>query len=240
MRFAIFSDVHANLEALEAVLADARARKCTRFVCLGDVVGYNANPRECLERVRELDCPAVKGNHDEAASRLSPPGDFNEIAERAISWTRDHLTDQDKEWLRGLPLQTRVQDFTTVHATLDTPEQWGYVFNNLDAAASFTYQRTNVCFFGHTHVPMVFVRDESVRRERVEHVRIEPAKKYFINMGSVGQPRDGNWRAAYCIYDTENNLVQQFRVKYDLAAVQKKIAEAGLPRLLAERLAIGR
>ncbi|HET9367990.1 MAG TPA: metallophosphoesterase family protein, partial [Candidatus Udaeobacter sp.] len=164
----------------------------------------------------------------------------NEIAERAIAWTRDRLADQDKEWLRGLPLQARVHDFTIVHATLDTPEQWGYVFNNLDAAASFTYQRTNVCFFGHTHVPMVFVRDENVRRERVEHVRIEPAKKYFINMGSVGQPRDGNWRAAYCIYDTENNLVQQFRVKYDLAAVQKKIAEAGLPRLLAERLAIGR
>ena len=132
----------------------------------------------------------MKGNHDEAASRLTPPGDFNEIAERAIAWTRERLTDEHKEWLRGLPLQTRVHDFTIVHATLDTPEQLGYVFNNLDAAASFTYQRTNVCFFGHTHVPMVFVRDESVRRERVEHVRIEPAKKYFINMGSVGQPRE--------------------------------------------------
>jgi diadenosine tetraphosphatase ApaH/serine/threonine PP2A family protein phosphatase len=240
MRFAILSDVHANLEALEAVLADARARKCTRFVCLGDVVGYNANPGECVRLIRELDCPVVKGNHDEAASRRAPPGDFNEIAERAIAWTRDRLTEEDKEWLRGLPLQARVHDFTIVHATLDTPGQWGYVFNNLDAAASFTYQRTTVCFFGHTHVPMVFIRDENVRRERVEHVRIEPGKKYFINMGSVGQPRDGNWRAAYCIYDTENNLVQQFRVKYDLAAVQKKIAEAGLPRLLAERLAIGR
>jgi len=240
MRFAILSDIHGNLEALEAVLADARARKCTNFVCLGDVVGYNANPGECVKCIRELDCPVVKGNHDEAASLVAPPGDFNEIAELAIAWTRDRLTDQDKEWLRSLPLQRRVHDFTIVHATLDMPGQWGYVFNNLDAAASFTYQRTNVCFFGHTHVPMVFIRDESVRRERVEHVRIEPGKKYFINMGSVGQPRDGNWRAAYCIYDTESNLVQQFRVKYDLAAVQKKIAEAGLPRLLSERLAIGR
>ena len=240
MRFAILSDIHANLEALEAVLADARARKCTNFVCLGDVVGYNANPGECVKRIRELDCPVVKGNHDEAASIVAPSGDFNEVAERAIAWTRDRLTDQDKEWLRELPLQKRVRDFTIVHATLDTPGQWGYVFNNLDAAASFTYQRTNVCFFGHTHVPMVFIRDESVRRERVEHVRIEPGKKYFINMGSVGQPRDGNWRAAYCIYDTESNLVQQFRVKYDLAAVQKKITEAGLPRILSERLAIGR
>jgi diadenosine tetraphosphatase ApaH/serine/threonine PP2A family protein phosphatase len=142
--------------------------------------------------------------------------------------------------LRDLPLQRRVHDFTIVHATLDTPGQWGYVFNNLDAAASFTYQRTTVCFFGHTHVPMVFIRDEGVRRERTEHVRIEAARKYFINMGSVGQPRDGNWRAAYCIYDTENKLVELLRVKYDLAAVQKKITKAGLPQLLAERLAIGR
>src|SRR5437762_10082424 len=240
MRFAIFSDVHANLEALEAVLADARDNKCTHFVCLGDVVGYNANPHECVDRVRELDCPIVKGNHDEQASLVESSRDFNEIAEAAIQWTRDNLTAEDKDWLRDLKLQRQVRDFTIVHATLDTPGQWGYVFNNLDAAASFTYQHTTVCFYGHTHVPMVFIRDENVRRERVEHVRIEPAKKYFINMGSVGQPRDGNWRAAYCIYDTENNLVQQFRVKYDLAAVQKKIAEAGLPRLLAERLAIGR
>ena len=240
MRFAIFSDIHANLEALEAVLKDARERKCTHFVCLGDVVGYNASPRECVKRIRELDCPVVKGNHDEQASLPAPSSDFNELAERAIKWTRDNLTDDDKKWLRDLPLQRRVHDFTIVHATLDTPGQWSYVFNNLDAAASFTYQRTNVCFFGHTHVPMVFIRDQGVRRERIEHIRIEPARKYFINAGSVGQPRDGNWRAAYCIYDVENNLVELLRVKYDLATVQRKISEAGLPRLLAERLAIGR
>ncbi len=240
MRFAIFSDIHANLEALEAVLADARQRKCTHFVCLGDVVGYNANPHECLERVRELDCPTVKGNHDEQASVSRFPTDFNQLAERAIKWTRDKLTEKDKQWLRDLPFQKQVRDFTIVHATLDTPEQWGYVFNNLDAAASFTYQHTTICFFGHTHVPMVFIRDEGVRRELIDHVRIEPAKKYFINVGSVGQPRDGNWRAAYCVYDVENNLVQQIRVKYDLATAQKKVIEAGLPRPLAERLAIGR
>jgi diadenosine tetraphosphatase ApaH/serine/threonine PP2A family protein phosphatase len=228
------------LEALEAVLADARERKCTHFVCLGDVVGYNANPSECVKHILELDCPVVKGNHDEQASLQESSEDFNELAEFAIRWTRDNLTDQDKQWLRDLPLQRRVHDFTIVHATLDTPGQWGYVFNNLDAAASFTYQRTTVCFFGHTHVPMVFIRDEGVRRERTEHVRIEAARKYFINMGSVGQPRDGNWRAAYCIYDTENKLVELLRVKYDLAAVQKKITKAGLPQLLAERLAIGR
>ena len=240
MRFSIFSDIHANLEALEAVLADARQRKCSHFACLGDVVGYNANPHECVERIRELDCPTVKGNHDEQASISEASTDFNELAERAIKWTRDKLTEKDKQWLRGLPFQKQVRDFTIVHATLDTPAQWGYVFNNLDAAASFTYQRTTVCFFGHTHVPMVFIRDEGVRREIVDHVRIEPAKKYFINVGSVGQPRDGNWRAAYCVYDIENNLVQQVRVKYDVAATQKKVIETGLPRPLAERLAMGR
>ncbi len=241
MRFAIFSDIHANLEALEAVLADARERRCTHFVCLGDVVGYNANPRECIERVRALDCPVVKGNHDEEATLSASSERFNELAERAIQWTRDNLTDQDKEWLRSLPLQKQVHDFTIVHATLDTPGQWGYVFNNLDAVASFTYQRTAVCFFGHTHVPMVFIRGQSgVRQERREHIHIEPGRKYFINAGSVGQPRDGNWRAAYCIYDIENNLVELLRVKYDLATVQKKIAKAGLPQPLADRLAIGR
>src|SRR5437588_3329971 len=240
MRFAIFSDVHANLEALEAVLADARENKCTDFVCLGDVVGYNANPHECVAHIREMDCPIVKGNHDEQASLVESSRDFNEMAEAAIQWTRDNLSDADKEWLRALKLQRQVHDFTIVHATLDTPEQWGYVFNNLDAVASFTYQRTAVCFFGHTHVPMVFVRDEGVRSEAAEHIRIEPAKKYFINAGSVGQPRDGNWRAAYCIYDVENKFVELLRLKYDLATAQKKIAKVGLPRLLAERLAMGR
>src|SRR2546423_4913490 len=129
---------------------------------------------------------------------------------------------------------------TRVEASNDRRGQWGYVFNYLDAVASFTYQRTTVCFFGHTHVPMVFVRDDGVRRQTSEHIRIEQGKKYFINAGSVGQPRDGNWRAAYCVYDVENNLVELLRVKYDLDSAQKKITKAGLPQLLAERLATGR
>ena len=240
MRFAIFSDIHSNLEAFEAVLADARDNNCTDFVCLGDVVGYNANPHECVGRVREMDCPVVKGNHDEQASLLESSRDFNEMAEAAIQWTRDHLTDADKDWLRELKLQRQVRDFTIVHATLDAPEQWGYVFNNLDAAASFTYQHTPVCFFGHTHVPMAFIRDEGVQRRQIDKLRIEPGKKYFINVGSVGQPRDGDWHAAYCIYHVDSNLVEQRRLKYDLETARKKIIDAGLPRLLAERLAIGR
>jgi diadenosine tetraphosphatase ApaH/serine/threonine PP2A family protein phosphatase len=240
MRLAVFSDVHSNLEALEAVLSDAQARECTEFVCLGDVVGYNANPHESVKCIREMDCPIVKGNHDEQASLAESSRDFNEMAEQAIEWTRGNLSTEDKAWLRGLPLQRQVRDFTIVHATLDTPAQWGYVFNNLDAAASFTYQHTTVCFFGHTHVPMAFVRDESLKRVRLDQLQIEPAKKYFVNTGSVGQPRDADWRAAYCIYHIEKNVIEQRRVKYDIATTQSKILRAGLPRALAERLAIGR
>jgi predicted phosphodiesterase len=240
MRFAIFSDIHANLEALQAVTADAEQHDCTHFVCLGDVVGYNANPHECVNLIRDMDCPTVKGNHDEQASLLESSRDFNELAEHAIEWTRENLTKEDKEWLRDLRLQRQVRDFTIVHATLDTPAQWGYVFNNLDAVASFTYQHTAVCFFGHTHVPMAFVRDDGVKRIKIDQLRIEPTKKYFINVGSVGQARDGDWRASYCTFDTEHNVVEQRRVKYDVQAAQDKIIKAGLPRLLAERLALGR
>jgi predicted phosphodiesterase len=240
MRFAIISDLHANLEATEAVLADAHAKDAAHFICLGDLVGYNANPHECVELVRALECPVVKGNHDEQASLTESSRDFNELAEQAISWTRANLSEQDKQWLSDLRMTRQVRDFTIVHATLDTPAEWGYVFNNLDAAASFTYQHTTVCFFGHTHVASAFVRDDAVRRIKVEQLTIEPGKKYFINAGSVGQPRDGDPRAAYCIYDTEKNVVEQRRLKYDLRTAQRKIIRAGLPRLLAERLELGR
>jgi diadenosine tetraphosphatase ApaH/serine/threonine PP2A family protein phosphatase len=240
MRLAILSDLHANLEATEAVLADAREQDCTDFVCLGDVVGYNANPHECVEIVRKLECPVIMGNHDEQAALDESSRDFNALAEMAINWTRAQLTDEDKIWLRELPLSQEVRDFTIVHATLDTPGQWGYVFNTLDAAASFAHQHTTVCFFGHTHVAGAFVRDDGVKRVKVDQLRIDQTKKYFINTGSVGQPRDGDWRAAYCIYDVETKVVEQRRVKYDLATAQQKIIKAGLPPLLAERLKLGR
>ncbi len=240
MRFAIFSDLHGNLEATNAVLEDARAQDCTHFVCLGDLVGYNANPHECVEIVRELDCPCVMGNHDEQAALDLSSRDFNELAEEAINWTRANITEADKQWLADLRLTRQVRDFTIVHATLDTPGSWGYVFKNLDAAASFTYQHTTLCFFGHTHVAGAFVRGETVERVVTERLSIEPGKKYFINTGSVGQPRDRDSRAAYCIYDREENVVRQRRLTYDIAATQKKILRAGLPPLLAERLKQGR
>jgi predicted phosphodiesterase len=240
MRFAILSDIHSNLEALEAVLADAKAQGCTDFVCLGDVVGYNANPGECVKTIRDLQCPVVKGNHDEQASIISSTEGFNELAEEAIDWTRAQLSAEDKAWLSDLRLTRQVRDFTIVHATLDTPGQWGYVFNDLDAIASFTYQHTSLCFFGHTHWPTAFVRDDEVRRVAVGQVVLSAGKKYFINPGSIGQPRDRDWRAAYCILHTDRLVVEERRVKYDLAAAQRKVREAGLSDRLADRLAAGR
>src|SRR4030095_8672452 len=133
MRFAIFSDVHANLEALDAVLADAQENKCTHYVCLGDVVGYNANPHECVDRIREMDCPMVKGKHDKQASHTESSRDFNERAEAAIQWTRNNLTEEDKNWLLELKLQRQGRDFTILHAKLETPRPWGDVFKKTHA-----------------------------------------------------------------------------------------------------------
>jgi predicted phosphodiesterase len=240
MRFAIFGDIHANLEALQAVQADAQEQQCTHYVCLGDVVGYNANPHECVEVVRGLECPVVKGNHDEQASMESSLENFNPLAEEALTWTRANLTHEDKLWLRELRMIRQVRDFTIVHATLDTPHRWGYVFNQLDAAASFNYQHTNICFYGHTHAPRAYMRDHGVRTVPLEKLRIEPNVKYFINVGSVGQPRDGDWHAAYCIYDTEKHFVELRRLEYDIYTAQDKIIAAGLPQRLADRLADGK
>lgn len=240
MRFGILSDIHSNLEALEAVLADARAQGCTRFVCLGDVVGYNANPSECVKVIRELGCPVVKGNHDEQASIVSSTEAFNELAEEAIDWTRSQLSAEEKKWLATLQLTKQVEDFTIVHASLEQPAEWRYIFNDLDALASLEYQATALCFFGHTHFPAGFERNHDVRRITVGRTILSPGKKYLLNPGSIGQPRDRDWRAAYGIYDPERQMVEQRRVSYDLTTAQRKIRQAGLPERLADRLAVGR
>jgi diadenosine tetraphosphatase ApaH/serine/threonine PP2A family protein phosphatase len=165
---------------------------------------------------------------------------LNPLAEEALAWTRSRLDESDKTWLRELRIQRLIRDFTIVHATLDTPHKWGYVTSALDAAASFTYQHTGICFIGHTHRPMVYVRDGSVSMQPFETVQIEKNKKYLVNVGSVGQPRDGDWRAAYCIYDTDKNELNLRRLPYDLEGAQRAILEAKLPEKLALRLAKGR
>ena len=240
MKIALFGDIHANLEALDTVLADAEAQGCDSYVCLGDVVGYNANPSECLEKVKAMDCPIVKGNHDEDAGGEHSLEMMNPVAAEALQWTRDQLTAEQREFLARMRMVRQVEDFTIVHSTLDQPNVWNYVTNKFDAMSNFSYQFTQVCFHGHTHVPRVFVRGARVQEVQPESIAIEDGMKYFINAGSVGQPRDGDWRASYCIYDLDAKLITFRRLEYDIKTTQEKIRAAGLPEALAERLERGR
>jgi predicted phosphodiesterase len=240
MKYAIIADIHGNLEAFQVVLEDIRAQNATHIVCLGDIVGYNANPKECLQIVRDMNIPVVKGNHDEYCSTDNALDGFNPHAAEAVHWTRDQLTDDDKQWLRDLKYSRIAANFTMVHATLDAPDRWGYVFDKLAAAASFPYQNTQMCFFGHTHVPVAFMRDTVVRGGTYSKFKVDPSKKYFINVGAVGQPRDNNPKSAYVIYDMDAQTIELRRLDYDIEAAQKKIIAAGLPERLAERLAYGR
>ncbi|MDB6036385.1 MAG: Metallophosphoesterase [Verrucomicrobiales bacterium] len=240
MKYAIIADIHANLEALQTVLEDTKAQGCTHYACLGDVVGYNANPKECLDIVRAMNMPVVKGNHDEYCSSETDLEGFNPHAAEAINWTRDKLSLEDRQWLRDLKYIRLLANFTLVHATLDGPQRWGYVFDKLAAAASFTYQNTSVCFFGHTHVPVAFIRDTMVRGGTYSKFKVEPGRKYFVNVGSVGQSRDGVPKATYVIYDMVEGSIELRRLDYDMATTQRKILEAGLPPRLAERLTYGK
>lgn len=222
------------------MLADAAENQCTNYICIGDIVGYNANPRECLDIVRNMNCPTVKGNHDEDSSSYDDLEGLNPLAVQALMWTREQLDEDDKKWLRDLKFVRQVRDFTIVHATLDSPGSWAYVMNKFDAMASFSYQFSSVCFHGHTHVPKAYVKDEGVRAVTEPNLKIEPGRKYFINVGSVGQPRDGDWRASYAIYDVDEKVVATRRLEYDIGLAQKKIIAAGLPQQLADRLGFGK
>ena len=240
MKFAIFGDVHSNLEALNAVLEDARSNECTHFVCIGDIVGYNANPSECLDVIQKLDCPVVKGNHDEEASLDTELVGLNPLAQKSMQWTRDNLDLNQKKYLKELKLARHVGDFTIVHATLDSPASWGYVTSKFDALESLGYQYTPVCFFGHTHVPAFYFKDLRMEEHQGKSIKIETGKKYQINVGSVGQPRDGDFRSSYCIYDVDERLIINRRVGYDIKTAQEKILKAGLPEQLAHRLSEGK
>lgn len=240
MKYAIIADIHGNLEALQTVLEDCKAQKVTHYACLGDVVGYNANPKECLDIIRDMGMPIVKGNHDEYCSSEQNLDGFNAHAAEAVNWTRKQLNEEDRKWLRDFKYLRLVSSFTIVHATLDGPQRWGYVFDKLAAAASFTYQNTAVCFFGHTHVPVAFIRDSVVRGGTYSKFKIDHGRKYFINVGSVGQSRDGVAKATYVIYDMDEQSIELRRLEYDMATTQQKILAAGLPPRLAERLSFGK
>lgn len=240
MKYAILGDIHANLEALEAVLADAAERGVTHYACTGDVVGYNADPKACLKRIRTLKCKVVQGNHDYYAASNESMELFNPIAQKSIYWTRKQLSLLDRGFLRQLPLIVDIEDFTIVHSSLNNPQSWNYVFKEQAAEASFLNQFNSVCFFGHTHVPLAFVKDEIVEKGFYETLQIRPGCKYLINVGSVGQPRDRDPKAAYVIYDLDERTVSMHRIGYDRETTQRKIRAAGLPFRNALRLNHGR
>ena len=241
MKYAILSDIHGNLEALKTVLAHAEKSGCQRYVCGGDIVGYNANPTECMAVVRDMGMPCVKGNHDEyVADESMDLSTFNPVAAAAVEWTRAQLTVEQLEWLRDLRYLRLVDSFSVVHATMDGPRNWGYVQTKMDAAASFTYQTTPVCFHGHTHVPVAFTEGLDISGDFYDSIMVESGKRYFVNVGSVGQPRDGDPRAAYVSFDTEKSVIELHRLDYDLETTQEKIRAAGLPERLADRLAVGK
>ena len=252
-KIAILSDIHANLEAFTVVLEKLQELEITQYVCLGDIVGYNANPKECLDLVRGLNCLGiVKGNHDEYVGTDQELLGFNPQAAFAVEWTRQQLTPEDRQWLASLDyemeikrLGTGMRPFRIVHGTLDNPKMWGYIFNRLHAIASMEYQRRNpVCFCGHTHMPIYFVQDEngvsSNFFEEDKPVEIQPNTKYLFNVGSIGQPRDNDSRAAFAVYDPDASTVQLYRLEYDIKTTQEKILASGLPSRLAERLPLGR
>ena len=240
MRYAIIADIHGNLEALQAVLNDAKEQGATHFACLGDVVGYNANPVECLEIVRELECSVVRGNNDHYVAHSDSLEGFHPLAANVVDWTRKQLTDEQRRYLSRLEFSQREETFTIVHSTLDAPGSWGYVFDKLEAEATFSYQVTSGCFYGHTHVPVAFELVEEIRQGLFQKLKIMSGRKYLVNVGSVGQPRDGDPRAAYVIYDMIENQIELRRIPYDFTITQKKILQQGLPERLASRLAIGR
>ena len=237
---AILGDIHSNIDALDVVLDDCRKEGVTDFLCTGDVIGYNAAPVECMKIVRELGCPVVKGNHDHYVSSEQNLDDFHPNAAAVITWTREQLTADDLDWLRNLPFTDKRMGMSIVHSTWDNPESFGYVFDHLQAEANFICQPTPLCFHGHTHCPMIYEKQMSgVYRIDAQDFQIPIGRKYFINVGSVGQPRDGDPRAAYVIYDQKSRLVRFRRLEYDVAAAQGRIRAAGLPERLAERLEFG-
>jgi diadenosine tetraphosphatase ApaH/serine/threonine PP2A family protein phosphatase len=246
MRLALLSDIHSNLEALEAVLDDAAGRGVRRYTCLGDLVGYGADPNACIERVRRLpEVRFVLGNHDAAATWISSPYSMNKDAAEAILWTMERLSAGNTAFLKGLPPTYGMGDLLFAHANPFNPLAWRYVNNRRCAVRSFSSSSARLVFIGHTHQPEVITRRGWFR------IRFQPfsdnhtivigrSGRMIVNCGSVGQPRDKNPAACYLIYDTRRESVEFVRVPYDHERAARKILEAGLPGIMARRLAVGR
>ena len=240
MRYALISDIHANLEALTVALADIRKRSIDQIVCLGDVTNYGADPVPCLKRIREAASAILLGNHEVALLSDEMADLFNPYAREALLWTREQLSTEDKHWLATRPLTMMKDDWMAVHATPETPDAFEYLFDMADALRNFRSMEAPICFYGHTHVPLLFAEyDSQAVRLPARNYALDRTRRYIINVGSVGQPRDGDPRLAYTVFDEETWEVELVRLSYDVKAAQRKIENQGLPSMLAERLAYG-
>ncbi|MCD6162302.1 MAG: metallophosphoesterase family protein [candidate division Zixibacteria bacterium] len=242
MRLAFFSDVHANLAALNAVILDFRAEKIDRIFFLGDAVGYGPNPNECVELIDEIAEIKLMGNHDYAALGLMKTDYFNQYAAESMSWTKDSISQKAIEILSDFEITSEVDNFMLVHASPKEPDQWHYILDMDDVVENFEYFKNQICLIGHTHRPYIVTRDEegSCSISQKEQENICDNKRYLINIGSVGQPRDSDPRSCYLICDTEKKIVRLKRIAYNLNETQKQMSKAGLPEYLIERLAVGR
>jgi len=251
MRYAVLSDIHSNLEALTAVMETLATERIDRYLCLGDVIGYGADPTACLRRLASCDAVTVGGNHDLACVGKFDLDWFNSAARAAVEWTRGQLSVTDLDTLRRLPLTETYGPCTLVHGTLKYPGRFDYLVEAGQAIETLAVCRTLMCLVGHTHVPLFIEYDRTHRRlarmltsgQELTDVSFQDhadTMRYLMNPGSVGQPRDGNPQASCAVIDTERRQFSIRRVPYDVAAAQRKIRQAGLPEFLADRLAVGR
>ncbi len=244
MRTAVIVDIHSNLEAFTAVLERIQTLKAAKVVCLGDMVGYNANPNEILDICRKEKVLCVLGNHDVRASGIEEPEDFNPAARAAVIWTRKQLTAENREFLRKLPRERRYRSCFLFHGSVHDTDR--YILSLDDAVENFSRLASlphaiSLGFFGHTHVRMVLNSKAGVVTASVssKDLELSSGTRYLINPGSVGQPRDGDPRAAFLVYDDQNRKITFHTAEYDVRACQEKIIRAGLPPALAERLSKG-
>jgi diadenosine tetraphosphatase ApaH/serine/threonine PP2A family protein phosphatase len=236
MAVAILSDIHANLEALEAVFTYIDQNNIKTVYCLGDVVGYGPNPNECIKLVRERCDVILMGNHDYAAIGLANIEYFNEYAKMSTYWTIDNISKDNLKFLKGLPFSHQTEDLILVHSSPSKPSHWYYVLSVQDARIEMQSFEEHICLIGHSHVPVVF-SGQNFNRELTQ--KLQSNRKYIINVGSVGQPRDGNPNTCFTVLDEEKKTVEFVRLDYDIDTTYEKIVKAGLPLFLAERLLKG-
>lgn len=232
MTYAIISDIHSNLEALRKALSIIDEKNVDEIICLGDVVGYGSNPNECVDIIRARCSAVVLGNHDSAALDPSLAHDFNPIAKRAVTWTADHLTDQSREFLSSLPLVERRENVLFVHSSPNKPGEWDYILDSDDAFSALHHFEEKICFIGHTHIAGIFSQ-----RGRAKSITAD--EKYLVNVGSIGQPRDGNPMLAFGIFDSIKWEYELIRSEYDIQLAAEKIYTAKLPEELGNRLMYG-